>query len=167
MAMTTPVEIRAADEGTPSMAFVLPEESSAKTPTPLADSDVRLELVPERLVAVVAFPGLVTDEEVERQRAKLQAALPEDVTVLNADEYSVLQYNAPYTIPFRRRNEVAVVVAVDGAASAVSEGGADEAAEDGGSAPSDVEEEVDGAWAEPGPEPEGEVGEESAPSDVE
>ena len=54
------------------MAFVLPEESTAKTPTPLADSDVRLELVPERLVAVVAFPGLVTDVEVERQRAKLR-----------------------------------------------------------------------------------------------
>ena len=72
-----------------------------------------LERVPERLVAARAFGGIVTEPEVERQRAALAEALGANgagVDVAAEGEYSVLQYNAPYTVPWRRRNELAVVV---------------------------------------------------------
>merc|ERR1719221_1315889 len=81
MAMTTPVEISVdptedgADGST--MAFVLPRENSVLPPVPLSD-DVLIEDLPERLVAVKAFPGIVTDEEIERQRALIAAALAAD-----------------------------------------------------------------------------------------
>jgi len=32
------------------------------------------------------------------------------VNVLDGDGVSVLQYNSPFTIPWRRRNEIAVVI---------------------------------------------------------
>ena len=46
------------------MSFVLPRGDGAAAPTPLDESEISIEDVPARLVAV-AFPGLVTDEEVE------------------------------------------------------------------------------------------------------
>ena len=112
MAMTTPVAIEStAGSGSSSMSFVIPSADAEVPPAPLTD-DVSLEVVPERLVAVRAFAGLVTDGEVERQRAALAAAIAADGSVqpVSADEYSVLQYNGPFTLLFRRRNELAVVV---------------------------------------------------------
>ena len=61
--MTMPVEIETSAQGSGSMSFVLPRENSQKPPTPKA-ADVTLEEVPARLVAVKAFAGIVTDEEV-------------------------------------------------------------------------------------------------------
>jgi len=117
MAMTMPVFVTG---GTPdttnnnnpgTMKFVLPSDSSSTPPTPLSDTDVNIERVPERLVAVKAFPGLVTDEEVLRQtKALLEVLVEAGVTVEDEDGISVLQYNSPFTIPWRRRNEIAVVV---------------------------------------------------------
>jgi len=111
MAMTMPVEISSANsEG--SMSFVLPKKYADAPPQPLADSDVTLEKVPARLVAVKAFPGVVTDKEVERQKEAVLEALAADGSVKPVDEsqISVLQYNSPLTVPWRRRNELAIVV---------------------------------------------------------
>jgi hypothetical protein len=110
MKMTMPVEMSSSDsEG--SMSFVLPKYDSYSPPTPLSGSDVAIKTVPARLVAVKAFPGIVTDQEVERQKLALLEALAGDTLVEPVDEkVSVLQYNSPFTIPWRRRNEVAIVV---------------------------------------------------------
>ena len=92
-----------------------------------------LAQVPTRLVVVKQFPGIVTDEEVERQRKALVAAFEnadndqeDEVEALSDERFgggrlriadpssvSVLQYNAPYTIPWRRRNEIALIVQKD------------------------------------------------------
>lgn len=120
MAMTMPVEISAAAAGDGavggggSMAFVLPEANAANPPTPRAGSDVEIARVPARLVACKPFPGLVTDAEVERQREALLAAIAADGAATPVDEkaVSVLQYNGPFTLPWRRRNEVALVVTI-------------------------------------------------------
>jgi hypothetical protein len=110
MRMTMPVEISSSDSDG-SMSFVLPEDEAGSPPTPLSDSDVTVSKVPARLVAVKPFPGIVTDQEVERQKASLLAALADDGSVEPVnDGVSVLQYNSPITIPWRRRNEIAIVV---------------------------------------------------------
>ena len=61
----------------------------------------------------------------QRQRALLLGAIEADggVAPLDADAFSVLQYNSPLTVPWRRRNELAVVVArgVDAVAVVVVE----------------------------------------------
>ena len=114
MAMTMPVETRAGGDA-PGMAFVLPRDAADVPPAPLGA--VTIEKVPARLVAVKRFPGLVTDGEVERQRAAVAEALARDggVAATDAGEFSVLQYNSPITLPWRRRNELAVVVTETGA----------------------------------------------------
>ena len=69
--------------------------------------------MPARLVATKPFGGIVTEEEVARQTKALLEALAAEgsgVAPLDASQVSVLQYNSPFTIPWRRRNEVAVVV---------------------------------------------------------
>merc|ERR1711939_731606 len=95
------------------MSFVLPKEYAEQPPEPLDGSGVEIEEVPAgRLVAAKPFAGLVTDEEVSRQKVALLEALMADGTYTPVDDeqVSVLQYNSPFTIPWRRRNEVAIVV---------------------------------------------------------
>ena len=122
--MTMPVEIsKTADPTSGStgatMAFVLPRDATGKSappPTPLPEDGVFLAQVPTRLVAVKQFPGIVTDEEVERQREALVAAFEnadndqeDEVEALSDERFgggrlriadpssvSVLQYNAPH-----------------------------------------------------------------------
>merc|ERR1719316_223895 len=134
--MTMPVEMessRGASQG--SMAFVLPKQYADEPPAPLAGSNVTIDKVPARLVAAKPFPGIVTDEEVQRQKAALLQAIMADGSMVPVDESEVivLQYNSPLTIPWRRRNEVAVVVTekaaktMDRAESGSAEGQVDEA----------------------------------------
>ena len=113
MAMTMPVEITAPTQagGDGTMAFVLPRKNAAVPPSPLPDSEVTIATVAPRVVAAKAFPGLVTDQEVKRQKQALLDALAVDDSVVPMDEQvSVLQYNGPLTLPWRRRNEIVVVV---------------------------------------------------------
>jgi len=140
MAMTMPVQtaMRDADGACAqpsSMAFVLPARFADAPPAPLASSGVRIDTVPARLVAVQAFAGLATDEEVQRQRAQLLRALA-DASLAPADgaELILLQYNSPLTVPWRRRNEVALEVA-GGIAAARAAAAAGAAAIVGGAAP--------------------------------
>merc|ERR550537_1610188 len=95
-----------------SMAFVLPKSYADEPPAPLAGSNITIDKVPARLVAAKPFPGIVTDEEVQRQKVALLEAIVADGSLVPIDESQVmvLQYNSPLTIPWRRRNEVAIVV---------------------------------------------------------
>lgn len=113
MAMTMPVEMsssNSSDKG--SMSFVLPKRNADAPPMPLSGDDVSIETVPARLVAAKAFSGLVTKLEVERQAANLRDAIAADGSFAPAaeGEFSVLQYNSPLAVPWRRRNEVVIVV---------------------------------------------------------
>jgi hypothetical protein len=145
MAMTTPVEISSGGggDGAPSMAFVLPSKNAADPPSPTAGSGVELATVPARLVAAKFFPGLVTDAEVARQTEALLESLAVDgrYTPVDAGAVSVLQYNGPFTLPLRRRNEVAIVVTGDVEAPLTEEEAAEapieEAAEEEAQAPKD------------------------------
>jgi len=115
MEMTSPVEISYDGSKKAVMSFVLPRAFEDAPPTPLEGS-IEVKRVPERLVLTKAFPGVVTEGEVQRQRAALAETIAADGNLLavNSSEYSVLQYNPPYTLPWRRLNELAVVVeAVD------------------------------------------------------
>ncbi|CAM9758608.1 unnamed protein product [Phaeothamnion confervicola] len=94
-----------------SMSFVLPEGmAAAAAPAPVAGAAVSLgDVAQGERWAVAEFTGFVTDGEVRRQVEALRAALRRDAR--GADEsgrYRVMQYNPPYTLPFRRRNEVAI-----------------------------------------------------------
>lgn len=91
------------------MAFYLPPEydvSSAPRPT---DDDVDLVAVPERTLAVKRFTWRPTDDRVREQTTSLLDTLDgADVPIVGDPLF--LGYDAPWTLPFLRRNEVAVEV---------------------------------------------------------
>eukprot|EP00931_Biecheleriopsis_adriatica_P016609 TRINITY_DN1218_c2_g1_i1.p1 TRINITY_DN1218_c2_g1~~TRINITY_DN1218_c2_g1_i1.p1 ORF type:complete len:403 (-),score=92.64 TRINITY_DN1218_c2_g1_i1:69-1277(-) len=111
MEMTSPVEISYDGSKQAVMSFVLPRAFEEAPPSPV-EGNIEVRRVPERLVLTKAFPGVVTEGELQRQRAALAEALEADgnLVAVNSSEYSVLQYNPPYTLPWRRLNELAIVV---------------------------------------------------------
>lgn len=112
MEMTTPVITkRAEDDDKWQMSFVLPSKYGANFPLP-KDPNVSIKEVPRKVVAVVAFSGYVTDEEVKSRESKLRVALKNDkqFQVKEGALVEVAQYNPPFTLPFTRRNEVALEV---------------------------------------------------------
>lgn len=116
MDMTTPVitkKLKEQDQW--QMSFVLPSKYGSNLPLP-KDPSVKIIEVPRKIVAVVAFSGFVTDEEVKRRESQLRDALKNDTQFQVKDDASVevAQYNPPFTLPFTRRNEIALEVTEKG-----------------------------------------------------
>lgn len=110
--MTTPVITkRAENQDKWTMSFVMPSKYGADLPLP-KDSSVTIKEVPKKIIAVVAFSGFVTDEEVERRESTLRASLKNDAQfrVKEGVSVEVAQYNPPFTLPFARRNEISLEV---------------------------------------------------------
>jgi hypothetical protein len=97
------------DESGVRMAFYLPEEydiDSAPQPT---DDEVTLRAVPERTLAVRQFSWRPTDGRVARESNRLLETLEAAVVPITGEPF-YMGYDAPWTLPFLRRNEVAVEV---------------------------------------------------------
>lgn len=112
MEMTTPVITRKMeDKDKWSMSFVMPSKYGSDLPLP-KDSSVRIKQVPKKFIAVAAFSGYVTDQEVARRESMLIEALKNDpkFRVKKGAPVEVSQYNPPFTLPFTRRNEIALEV---------------------------------------------------------
>ncbi|XP_027349516.1 heme-binding-like protein At3g10130, chloroplastic [Abrus precatorius] len=112
MDMTTPVlTTKNEDQDKWKMSFVMPSKYGADLPLP-NDSSVRIKEVPRKIVAVVSFSGFVNDEEVKKRELKLQEALKSDrqFKIKEGTSVEVAQYNPPFTLPFQRRNEIALEV---------------------------------------------------------
>lgn len=107
IAMTAPVEIGGEDEN--RMRFYLPDEYSAETAPEPTDDAVALVEVPERTLAVRRFSWRPTEKRIEREKAALLDRLDES-NVPRIGEPFYMGYDAPWTLPFLRRNEVAVEV---------------------------------------------------------
>ena len=108
IAMTAPVTTQAAATGM-RVTFTMPASFTLATlPTP-NDRAVVLEAVDVRLVAVRRFSGFAGDAAVEReQQALLNGLAALGVRSIGAVELA--RYDPPWTLPFLRRNEVAVEV---------------------------------------------------------
>ncbi|KAF3320741.1 heme-binding-like protein [Carex littledalei] len=113
MDMTTPVITkRSADQKKWQMSFVMPSKYGSNLPLP-KDQSVIIKEVPGKFVAVTAFSaGFVTDEEVSCREFKLREALKTDLEYQSKDSalVEVAQFNPPFTLPFMRRNEIALEV---------------------------------------------------------
>src|SRR4051794_40516062 len=104
IAMTIPVE---STKTGGVMRFFLPKDVAARgAPTPL-DLAVRIVTVPADRVAVLRFGGPADKDEVAAHERLLLDALSRAGRMPRAKPF-LLTYDAPFTIPFLRRNEVAV-----------------------------------------------------------
>ncbi|MFD1514252.1 SOUL family heme-binding protein [Halomarina rubra] len=109
VSMTAPVEAERREDGV-RMAFYLPASYDGESAPRPSDTSVELSVVPERTLAVRRFSWRATDARVDREsRALLDTLTAADVTVTGDPFF--MGYDAPWTLPPLRRNEVAVEVA--------------------------------------------------------
>jgi hypothetical protein len=122
VAMTVPVELHEAEQVSMTvpvqtteyqdkvvMRFLLPAGIAPKSaPTP-TDARVRIIEVKGEAVATLRFSGLGRD--IIEKKAELIAKLAGSKWLPSGEPYALF-YDAPFTIPFLRRNEAAVLVTV-------------------------------------------------------
>ncbi|WP_442932114.1 SOUL family heme-binding protein [Mycobacterium sp. 050134] len=109
IAMTAPVVQSArADKGW-AIRFFMPAKWTLETlPTP-NDDQVRLVTVPPETVAVLRFSGDWSPKAVARRTNELLKTL-RDKGIEPTGEPETWFYDPPWTLPMRRRNEIAVTV---------------------------------------------------------
>lgn len=108
--MTSPVLSEFSNEG--YMAFVMPSEFSLETtPEPL-DNRVKIEELPDRVVAVLRFSGSWSEKNFEAKTKELLDELAKAKIRTRGRVFSML-YNPPFIPGFLRRNEVAIEVSGD------------------------------------------------------
>jgi hypothetical protein len=115
IAMTAPVTM-ASESGMSGskwqMQFVMPAQYTMDTlPTPV-NAAVKLKELPARRVAVLRFSGFSGDEKVKQKIADLNAWIERSgMKALGVPQLA--RYNAPWTPPPFRRNEVMVGIAAN------------------------------------------------------
>ena len=119
IAMTTPVEVRpqrvamtapvqaSQSAGTVQMQFFLPATLRLDNAPKPSDPRVRIVTVPAETIATLRFSG--SGRDIKERQSELLAALDGSHWRATGDAYT-LNYDAPFTIPWLRRNEAAVAV---------------------------------------------------------
>jgi hypothetical protein len=106
LAMTVPVETAEA-AGSRHMRFFLPAKYSLDSAPRPVNPRVRLVTAPEDTIATLRFSGGGGD--LGERRSELIAKLAGKNWRIGGEPYTLF-YDAPFTLPFLRRNEVAVPV---------------------------------------------------------
>ena len=108
IAMTVPVQQSAAEEGW-RVSFMLPSEFTLETAPVPTDPRVYVREVPGRLMVVQKFSGRWTESNYGKHEQELtQYVAAAGLTTAGAVERAA--YNAPFSIPWFRRNEVMVEI---------------------------------------------------------
>ena len=106
IAMTVPVQQADSAAGW-SVAFMLPSQYTLDDAPVPTDPRVRVRQVPGRLMAVIRYSGRWTEKNFAAKSEVLRKVMQEESVAPLGEVHSAL-YNAPYTPPFMRRNEVMV-----------------------------------------------------------
>lgn len=109
IAMTAPVETTAPEDGPAVMRFFLPASYTAATAPEPTDPKVRIVEIPPTTLAVLRFSGSWDEATLQARETELLDALG-GADWRPAGTPSALFYDPPWTLPFVRRNEVAVPV---------------------------------------------------------
>jgi len=108
LSMTSPVFQEQAIDGW-TLSFFLPSNQTFKTAPRPNDPSVKLKEVASRLVAVKAYAGNNTEER-RAEAARALCAWVERNSYVPESPVFWAQYNAPFIIPFFKKNEAQVVV---------------------------------------------------------
>ncbi len=111
IAMTAPVSQSRSEESW-IVSFMMPAKYTMKTLPAPNDSNVTLREIPARRVAAVRYSGRWTEELYNCHLSELRAWMKtRKLAPDGAPEWA--RYNAPFTLPILRRNEVLIPVAPD------------------------------------------------------
>jgi hypothetical protein len=112
IAMTAPVAQSRNAGGQWMIRFFMPSKWTMETLPKPDDDDVRLVTVPGETVAVFRFSGNRGPKAVAERTEQLRKTL-RDNAIEPIGESVAWFYDPPWTLPFRRRNEVAIPVRHD------------------------------------------------------
>ena len=108
ISMTVPVQQSAADTGW-RVSFMLPSQFTLETAPVPTDARVYVREVPGRLMVVLKFSGRWTESNyIEHEQELAQHVATSNLSTAGTIERAA--YNAPFSIPWFRRNEVMVEV---------------------------------------------------------
>lgn len=108
ISMTVPVQQTGSGAGW-RVAFMLPADYTLDTAPVPADGRVKVVAVPGRIVAVLRYSGRWTERNYTEHRDELLQILA-GAGIKPAGEPWLARYNAPFSLPMFRRNEVLVEV---------------------------------------------------------
>ena len=109
IAMTAPVQ--QSMEGDREMAFMMPAEYALEDLPEPEDQRVSFREAPAYTAAVIQFSGWASAEKADENWQQLrQFLIAEGIDITG--EPTLNQYNPPWTLPFMRRNEIIVPVAL-------------------------------------------------------
>ena len=109
IAMTAPVATERTATGEWLIRFFMPSEHTMESlPTP-NDDRVQLVEVPPETVAVLRFSGVASLDAIAGRTEELLTTVRDAGLSTHGDPVTWF-YDPPWTIPFRRRNEIAVAV---------------------------------------------------------
>ncbi len=108
IAMTAPVQQESSPEGW-VIAFVVPREFTRENVPQPTNPEVSIREVPGTMKAVLRYSGRWTEKNLTRHSEALRDALTR-AGITPIGEVTSAFYNAPFSPPFLRRNEVMVEV---------------------------------------------------------
>lgn len=109
IAMTAPVTQQAQGRSW-IVRFVMPSKYTIVTLPKPVNPQVALIEVPAARFAVIRFSGFAGQGSLDEHEAQLRAFMMErDLTATREPQYAF--YNAPWTLPFMRRNEIMIEIA--------------------------------------------------------
>jgi hypothetical protein len=108
IAMTVPVQQAGSAEGW-RIAFMMPRQYTLATAPVPTDQRIRVIEVPGRLMAVLRYSGRWTEANYTASRDELLRIIAA-AGVRPVSEAQLARYNAPFSLPFLRRNEILVEV---------------------------------------------------------
>ena len=108
IAMTAPVTVAPAAQGW-RMHFVLPSQEKFESLPRPKNTQINLRRVEAHEVVAIRFSGWTTAASIRENTDKLQRWALERQLVLNGAP-QVARYNDPFTLPWRRRNEILIEV---------------------------------------------------------
>jgi hypothetical protein len=104
IAMTSPVAMSIDKETT--MMFLVPKRYNKQNLPKPVNTEIQFVEVPAKKMAVITFGGWASDDKIETYKTKLKILLDKNV-IKYSNNFTVLGYNPPYEVLFRR-NEVVV-----------------------------------------------------------
>ena len=110
ISMTAPVTVEPQKNGW-RMHFVMPSDESLDSLPKPTHPEISLRRIAEHAVAAVRFSGWTTESAIREQTAKLRAWIGEQrLEAIGTPQ--IARYNDPFTLPWRRRNEILIPVRV-------------------------------------------------------
>lgn len=108
IAMTAPVTVEENGNGW-RLHFVMPATEKINTLPKPKNAEVRLRRIPEHEMVTVRFSGWTTRAAIQQQTEQLTAwAAKKNLRI--AGSAQVARYDDPFTLPWRRRNEILIPI---------------------------------------------------------